>query len=285
MTTTSNIYTFRGRSIAALLLASLVSAAGFLWPFFITASSSMRHQSVQWFYWIAVPIALTILIVEISNKRLDAKSVALLGVLAALTAALRPIGAGAAGIEPMWFLLIVSARTFGAAFGFILGITSLFVSAFLTGGFGPWLAYQMFAAGWIGLTAGGLPQAIAGRMIRGRSEIALLIIYGIFASLLFGVLMDLQFWPFALGSDTQLSFLSGASVPENLHRFLIFHFASAMAWDIPRAILTATLLGLVAPAVLSALRRTKRKAAFLTPIEFVDSQTLSSVRARLQKGV
>jgi energy-coupling factor transport system substrate-specific component len=41
-----------------------------------------------------------------------------------------------------------------------------------------------------------------------------------------------------------------------------------MAWDIPRAVLTSVLVITTGPAVLSALRRTKTKAAFLTPIEF-----------------
>lgn len=282
---TSNIYTFSKRSALALLIASFISAAGFLWPFFVQASSDSRHQNNQWFYWIALPLAILVLIIELSNERLDAKSVALLGVLSALIAALRPLGAGAVGIEPMWFLLILSARVFGPSFGFILGITSIFVSAFLTGGFGPWLAYQMFAAGWIGLIAGFLPQRIGVILIRGRKEIGLLIVYGLFASLLFGLLMDLQFWPWALGSRTQLSFLPGAGWGENLHRFIVFHCASSMAWDIPRAIFTSILVAIAGPSVLSALRRSKRRASFLTPIEFVDPGSLSSVRARLRREV
>ena len=32
------------------------------------------------------------------------------------------------------------------------------VSAFLTGGIGPWLPFQMLGAGWVGLFAGWLPQ-------------------------------------------------------------------------------------------------------------------------------
>jgi len=41
-----------------------------------------------------------------------------------------------------------------------------------------------------------------------------------------------------------------------------------MAWDVPRAILTSTLIVLTATPFLRALRRTYFKAAFLTPIEF-----------------
>jgi len=276
MNATPNIYTFRKRSIVALFLATLLSAVGFLWPFFLNAEATYRGTLNEVFFYLAVPVALAILILELSNKGLDSKSVALLGVLAAITAALRPLGAGAIGIEPMWFILILSARVFGPAFGFILGIVSLFVSAIFTGGFGPWLAYQMFAAGWIGLGAGLLPNKLLGKAIRGWVEILLVVVYGIFAALLFGLLMDLQFWPWALGTDTQLSYVAGASVSENAERFIVFHFASAMAWDIPRAIFTSLLLLFTAPSVLSALRRAQRKAAFLSPIEFRESQRITS---------
>lgn len=285
MRTTANIYTFRARSVIALSVASLVSATGFLWPIFLGANSTGRYQNNQWFFWVAVPIALAVLIVEISNERLDAKSVALLGVLAALTAALRPMGAGVAGIEPMWFILILSARVFGAAFGFILGILALFVSAFLTGGFGPWLAYQMFAAGWIGLGAGALPQRLGRRLIRGPSEVILLVFYSVFAALLFGTLMDLHSWPWILGTNTQLSYLPGGGVGENLHRFIIFHLASAMAWDVPRAIFTSTLIIITAPTILTALRRTKRRASFLAPIQFTAAKENAIERAKEQTGV
>jgi energy-coupling factor transport system substrate-specific component len=80
--------------------------------------------------------------------------------------------------------------------------------------------------------------------------------------------MDLQFWPWALGGDTQISFIAGGDLQENLQRFVVFHFLSSMAWDLPRAVLTSVLVLSTGPAVLAALRRTKKKAAFLTPIEF-----------------
>lgn len=285
MTTTAGIYTFRGRSIVALVIASTISGYCFLWPFFLNAHSSAHHLNNQIFSFVGVPVALVVLIVEISNQRLDAKSVALLGVLAALTAALRPMGAGAVGIEPMWFVLILSARVFGPAFGFILGILAMFVSAFITGGFGPWLAYQMFAAGWVGLGAGLLPQHVSRWRIRGKGEVAVLAIYGIFASMAFGLLMDLQFWPWALGSNTQLSYVAGASIATNAHRFIIYHFASSMAWDVPRAFVTSSLTVITAPAVLFAMRRTKRKASFLTPIEFRASGSAFSERVKEQTEV
>ena len=246
-----------------LTLASLVSAAGFLWPFFYTGDSLPKTQI---FFWFAVSISFLLVIVQISNSDLDAKSVALLGVLCALIAALRPLGAGAVGIEPMWFILILTARVFGPSFGFILGLTSMFVSALLTGGVGPWLGYQIFAAAWIGMAAGLIP----GKKVRGKKEIAMLICFGVIASELFGILMDLQFWPWALGADTQLSYIAAGPIAQNFTRFITFHFASSMAWDIPRAIFTAVLLAFSGSSVLSALRRTHTRAAFLQPIEFIE---------------
>ena len=258
---TNDVVRFSPIGTAVLTLASLISAAGFLWPFFYNGQSLPRTQL---FFWAALSVAFFLVIIQISNSALDAKSVALLGVLSALIAALRPLGAGAVGIEPMWFILILSARVFGPSFGFILGLTSMFVSALLTGGVGPWLGYQVFAAAWIGMAAGMLP----GKKLRGRRELLLLIVFGIIASELFGILMDLQFWPWALGADTQLSYLANGAISENLSRFIAFHFATAMAWDIPRAVFTTILLVFSGKAVLSALRRTKTRAAFLEPIEF-----------------
>ena len=260
---TNDVVRFSPLGTAVLTLASLISAAGFLWPFFYSGQSLPRTQL---FFWAALTVAFFLVIIQISNSALDAKSVALLGVLSALIAALRPLGAGAVGIEPMWFILILSARVFGPSFGFILGLTSMFVSALLTGGVGPWLGYQVFAAAWIGMAAGMLP----GKKLRGKKEIALLVLFGIIASELFGILMDLQFWPWALGANTQLSYLVNDSIAQNLSRFITFHFASAMAWDVPRAIFTTILLLLSGQAVLSALRRTKTRAAFLQPIDFIE---------------
>jgi energy-coupling factor transport system substrate-specific component len=270
MKTTADVISFSRRTTFVLCVASLLSAAGFLWPFFFVGKNLPQTQL---FFWGAMAFSLVAVVLQISSQQLDAKSVALLGVLSALIAALRPLGAGAVGIEPMWFVLILSARVFGASFGFLLGMISMFVSALMTGGVGPWLGYQVFAAAWIGLLAGSLPKKT-----RGGYEILMLICYSIFAAGLFGILMDLQFWPWALGSNTQLSYLPNGDLSENVARFITFHFATAMAWDVPRAIFTSTLIALTGGAVLSALRRTHTRAAFMAPIIF-------SERVRQQKEV
>ena len=257
---TVGVVKFSFKNALVLSIASVLSIAGFVWPFFYTGQDLPRTQL---FFWIAICAAIALVILEVSSAGLDAKSVALLGVLAALISALRPLGAGAVGIEPMWFVLILSARVFGASFGFLLGIISMFASALLTGGLGPWLGYQMFAAAWIGMAAGLLPKRVSG-----KSEILMLLAFGALTAGAFGLLMDLQFWPWALGGNTQLSYIPGDSIAQNFGRFITFHFASSMAWDIPRAIFTCVLISFTGPAVLSALRRTYTRAAFTTPVVF-----------------
>jgi len=262
--TTTGVYRLSLQSKLVLTFTSVVALAGFVWPFFYVGN-------LHWIFVIAIAASALLLVSEIGIGSIDAKSIALLGVMSAFITLLRPLGAGAAGLEPIWFALIIAARVFGPSWGFLLGITSMTTSALLTGGVGPWLAYQIFAAGWIGLLAGALPQKFAGRLIRGAAEKVLLIVFGIVAAFMFGILMDLQFWPWVLGSNTQLSYIPGGALSENLSRFVAFHFASSMAWDIPRAILTSILIVLTATPFLRALRRTYFKASFLTPIQFKDS--------------
>jgi energy-coupling factor transport system substrate-specific component len=207
-------------------------------------------------------VLLAVVLAEVSDGGIDTKAIAMLGVLSAIGAALRPLGAGTAGVEMVFFLLVLAGRVFGPGFGFVLGATTLFASALLTGGVGPWLPFQMLGAAWFGLGAGLLPRA------RGRAEIALLASYAAVAALLYGALLNLSFWPFALGEHTQLSFDATSGLLDNLHRFALFSLSTSIGWDIGRALTTAVLVVVTGPAVLSALRRAARRAAFEAPARF-----------------
>lgn len=248
---------------ASLLIAlCLISASGFLWPFFVASYNASDKAS--WFFFIAAPLTVIALIYSINLNPLDSKTIAILAVLTAVIAAFRPFGAGAIGIEPMWFILILAARVFGPYFGFILGATSMLLSAILTGGIGPWLSYQVFAAAGIGVGLAIIPSKL-----RGRSEVFALAIYAIVACESFGIAMDLQFWPWSLGRGTQLSYIPGAPLATNVAHFFTYHFTASMAWDIPRAIFTSILILVAAPAVLNTLRRAYVKAAFNPEVKFV----------------
>ena len=268
MTATTGVVPLRRRATALLLFASALGVVAFGWPLLASRSSAvdLAHSGdAPWVFVLLVPLLLCVLLAELADGALDAKAVALLGVLAACGAALRLPSGGLAGFEPVFFLLIPAGRVLGRGFGFVLGALTLFVSALLTGGVGPWLPFQMFGAAWIGFFAGCLPA------VRGRREIAMLCGYGAVASLAYGLLLNLWFWPFAVGGDTSVSFLPGAGLFANLGRFWAFHLTTSLGFDIPRAVFRVVFLLVAGRPILSALRRVSRRAAVGAAVEFAPS--------------
>lgn len=248
---------FRGLVTIPLSAALL----GFIWPFLVP-NMNLAHKA-SWFFLAAMPVLGLMIFAIFSSDEIGSKNIAFLGILTALIAALRPLGIGAIGIEPMWFALILASRVMGPSFGFLLGALSMAFSALLTGGIGPWLSYQIFAAALIGAGTALIPSSL-----RGRRELVTLTLYGIIAAEFFGIAMDLQFWPWSLGSGTELSYVAGAPLHENLDRFFTYHFLSALAWDIPRATITAVLILIAGKPALNALRRARHRAAFTSAAEF-----------------
>ena len=258
----------RPRSIAAIAVVSLAGVIAFGWPLIIDPGTTLGHSTnAPLLFSLLMPLLLAVVLAEISEGGLDVKAIAMLGVLAAVGAALRPVGAGTAGLETVFFLLILGGRVFGAGFGFVLGATTLFASALITGGVGPWLPFQMLGAAWVGLGAGLLPP------LKGKAEIALLAAYGAVAGLFYGLALNLMFWPFTTGLDGELSFIAGAPILDNLHRFAVFSVATSLGWDLGRALTNITLIVLTGSVVLRTLRRAARKAAFEAPVEFTAAHT------------
>ena len=96
------------------------------------------------------------------------------------------------------------------------------------------------------------------RRVRGGAEIAMLVGYGVAAAYAFGLIMNMWFWPFAVGAGTSISYVPGAPLPQNLGTFLVYSLVtSTLTWDTLRAITTIVGLVVVGRAVLSALRRAK----------------------------
>ncbi|GIG58555.1 ABC transporter permease [Longispora fulva] len=248
----------RTRSVLTITLASLFGLGAVGWPLFISPRSTLAHGvDAPWVFALMLPLILAVVLAEISEGGMDAKAVALLGVLSAAGAALRPFGAGTAGIETVFFLLVLGGRVFGPGFGFVLGSTTLFTSALLTAGVGPWLPYQMLGAAWFGLGAGLLPR------LRGRLEPVLLAGYAAVASLGYGLVMNLSFWPFGTGSGlSSIAYVPGAPVGDNLVRLVGYMLATSLGWDVGRALTTSVLVLVTAPVMLRTLRRAARRATF-----------------------
>lgn len=254
----------RGRSALALALVSLVGLVAFGWPLFAAAHSGLGHSGdAPWLFAVLLPLLLVIVLAEVSEGGIDAKAVALLGVLAAVGAVLRPLGGGVTGFQPMFVLLILGGRALGPGFGFVLGMVTTFASALLTGGVGPWLPFQMLGAAWVGLGAGLLPP------LRGRAETWLLVGYGAASGIAYGFLLNLWSWPFTTGLSSSVSFVPGDPLAANLGRFLAYCLVTSLGFDIPRAIGNMALLAVTTGPVLRALRRASRRAAFGDPVVFV----------------
>lgn len=248
----------------AIAIASLIGAVSFLWPLFIPARASVNQAhagDAPWIVAALLPLLLVAVLGEFSSGGIDAKGVAMLGVLGACGAALRLPSGGAAGFEPVFFLLFPAGYVLGRHFGFLLGALTLFASALVTGGVGPWLPFQMMAAAWMGYGAGCLPHP------RGRLELVVLAAYSAAACLAYGLMMNMWFWPFGAGTSSTLSFEPGASVAHNLVRFLLFDVSTSLGFDLPRAALNAFLILVAGRPVLAALRRASHRAAFDAPVE------------------
>jgi len=256
------------RSATVLTLASVAGLAMFLWPLLLRPEPGVEQVSPPFVFLALLPVLVVVVLVELTEGGMDAKALAMLGVLTAVNAALRSLGAGLAGVELVFFLLILAGRVFGPGLGFVLGCTSLFASALLTSGVGPWLPYQMLCSAWIGLGAGLLPRRVRGRELRGRTEVAMLVGYGVLAAYGFGLLMNLSTWPYTLGiavpgHDDTVAYVPGAPLLENLHRFAIYTlFTSTGGWDTGRAITNAVAIVVLGPAILATLRRASRRASY-----------------------
>ncbi|TWP37026.1 ECF transporter S component [Leekyejoonella antrihumi] len=249
---------WRWSSTVTMTLMTIVGFLSFTWPFFVSSESTLATSNdAPWLFPVLVGLLCLVLVAQLSGGTMDAKSVAVLGVLAAMGGALRVLSAGTAGLEPLFFLLVLGGRVLGRAGGFLLGAFAITTGAFLTSGVGPWLPFQMFAAGWVGMGAAMLPA------VRPRLERWMLTAYGLVAGLAYGAIMNLWFWPF-LGSSAPsgAGFAATASLATQLQHYAVFYGLTSLGWDLPRGVLTAVLVLLACHPVLAALRRALRRAAF-----------------------
>lgn len=236
-----------------LLGANALGAVAFAWPFILgnRIGDAARYLPIAWA--LVLPAVLLAAAHVLLGRQRDIREVTLMATLIALGAAVRPLGAGVAGLEPVWTVVLLSGRTLGARAGFLVGSLTLLVSALLTGGVGPWLPYQMMVAAWMGALPGILPA------LRGRVEIAFMTMLGALSGIASGALLNLWFWPSAVGLSPDISFVPDAGALVNLGNWLRYGALTSFGFDIPRAILTASLLGLATPSILPILRRATRR--------------------------
>jgi energy-coupling factor transport system substrate-specific component len=255
---------------AIYALSALVGVAAFTYPFFlpqlagqqadIEAASTTAHLSgAPLLTMVLLTLCLAVLLLEIQGQVVSVKVVAALGVLVAITAILRFVETaipGPGGFSPIFAPIILAGYVFGARFGFLMGALTIVVSALITAGVGPWLPYQMFTAGWVGLTAGWLPH-----LQRPRLELALLAAFGFGWGLLYGAITNLSFWPFVAGSGA-MTWSPGLSWQTGVARYAAFYLSTSLIWDLVSGVGNVILiLALGLPAV-RALARFRHRFQF-----------------------
>jgi energy-coupling factor transport system substrate-specific component len=248
---------------AILAVASLIGLGSFLYPFLAPRQaeglSAMAHAADAPLVFVAlVVLCLGAVLSSLSAGTLNAKLVAVLGILTAANAVLRGIP-GPAGFTLVFVLPILCGYVYGPTFGFLLGVFSLAVSAFIGFGVGPWLPYQMFSAGWVGMLSGWLPRLRR----HPRAEVAMLALWGTVLGLAFGALMNVWFWPFVFSaSESQMYWEPSLGLAETLRRYLVFYGFTSLWWDILRAAGNLVLLLLFGAPVLRLLRRFQQRFFF-----------------------
>lgn len=249
----------------AVLVASIVGVGAVFGPFLLPliqhddADSAAHAGDAPVFFALLTFFSLVAMLVVVSDETNGvgrAKTVALLGVLVAIDASLRLLPS-ILGASPIFLLIILVGATFGATMGFQMGTMTLLLSALLTGGIGPWLPFQMIIAGWIGLSAGWLP-----RLRSERVRIGVLVVFGAGWGLIFGVLMNLWFWPFAapgVEADIGLYWTPGLSFAETVERYARFYLITSLPFDAFRAVGNVVLMLVLGPPVLRLLERYRQR--------------------------
>ena len=256
--------TERTLSGAILALASALGLGAFLYPFFLpglsNAGMTAHANDAPLLFVLLLVLCLVAVLASMTGRQMTSKLVALLGILTALNAMLRTIP-GPAGFSAMFLLPILAGYCYGPTFGFLLGSLSLLVSAFIGGGVGPWLPYQMFTAGWVGMLSGWLPEFRRHR----RAESIALAAWGGILGLIFGAIMNVWFWPFLAGGGGQISgatWQPGMPITSALRSYLVFYVVTSLWWDLARAAGNALLLLLFGGAILRVLRRFRSRFRF-----------------------
>ena len=257
-------------------LVVVVGAGSFLYPFWLPAQTlglQAHAGDAPLVAAVVGALAVAAVVLEVRRGTMTGATIALLGVLGASAGLLRllDLPGGGSGI---FFLVILAGAAFGPRFGLLLGLVGMATSAVITGGIGPWLPFQMLALAWMGAGAGFVGAATA-RLGRPLLEVSILALYGWIWGFLFGAIMNLWFWPFAVG-DGDLSWTPGLGLVETLGRYWSFYAVTSFGWDAAGALANAVLIGLTGRALLPSLRRF---AVRLRPVVLLNDVSTSSVGA------
>jgi len=257
---------------AIYALSSATGVVAFLYPFFGSLAGQepigqAHSQDAPLLTVALIGLALVALLIEVQGQTISAKMVAMLGVLVAITSVLRFIEVAMpmpGGFSPIFAPIILVGYVFGSRFGFLMGAFTLLVSGLVTGGVGPWLPYQMFTAGWVGLTAGMVSVIMPPRTNNRPAEarvVVVLSIVGFVWGLLYGAIMNVYFWPYAMGPSAQ-TWTPGIGLGETFSRYAAFYVVTSLGWDLARSVGNVLLMLVLGVPIVRALTRFRRRFYF-----------------------
>ncbi|MCB1197834.1 MAG: ECF transporter S component, partial [Deltaproteobacteria bacterium] len=125
-----------------------------------------------------------------------------------------PLGMSLAFVVP-----ILTAALIHPYWGALVGFFSVLISAFVTGGIGPWTPIQMYLFVLI-------PALLIWVPVQMKTNKLFLMGYGILWGMLYGFLIGLYFWPMMsqpLSKEAQMD------------SFLLFYVSTSLLWDLFRA--------------------------------------------------
>lgn len=236
-------------------------------PFIFTGARTAAYSNTAFPLTVSLILILCILLILFAaqSDSLDTKLIAFLGVLIAINAGLRFLEnaiPGPAGFSPTFFLIIMVGYVFGGHLGFLMGAMTMFVSGLITGGVGPWLPGQMITAGWLGQSAALLKPFVRRLNWTGKpAEVILLAAFGAAWGLIYGLVMNLWFWPFLAGTSG-LSWLPSGGFVTNLQRYGAYYLATSVVWDVTRSIGNILVMLVLARPVLKILHRFRMRFSF-----------------------
>ena len=258
------------RKVFALLVNTTVFLLGtpsLMAPFIIPQARKSGAQSASFPLMVSLIIFLCLLIIffEAQNSIGDSKMIAFLGILIAINSGIRFLEnafPGPAGFSPAFFLIILTGYFFGSRVGFLMGALTMLVSALMTAGVGPWLPGQMITAGWVGQSAAVLKMPIKHLGWQDKpGEIVLLTVFGVVWGVLYGVIMNLWFWPF-LAASPGITYSQAGNFMENFQRYTAYYFATSLVWDVSRAIGNLLIISTLSKPVLRIFFRFQSRFSF-----------------------
>ena len=122
--------------------------------------------------------------ISFENGQTKLRRVIVIAVMSAISVAGRSLFAVTPGFKPVTAITVITAMSFGPEAGFLTGAVSAIVSNMFFGQ-GPWTPFQMFTWGIIGFLAGIFAKW---GLMKNRIFLSL---YGIFAGVLFSLIMDI----------------------------------------------------------------------------------------------